>query len=799
MKRRRRTARTTEPRITGEQKGAEHYRPALTRRRLAGLLLAVAVMGVAAVLVLLRGRADLAPDQRPLPAGSTPSPDSGVSAGDFVGSRSCEGCHATEFGAWRASTHARAGGPPEGSRLIVPFDGTPIRFRDAEVLPVSRGGSYSFVVRQSGREERTFRIDGVVGGGHMAGGGTQGFVTRHIDGTLRFLPFDFSRQASVWFCNTGTRTNQGWVPITPSMSLADCGDWPPIRNLGDDVRYANCQSCHGSQITVALDPSSGGFRTSLTSLDINCESCHGPGRPHITAVGDTQRLAAGDIAMTSLATVSKDASLATCWRCHALKAQIRPGWLPGRDFDAYYATGIPRLGDAAHYPDGRVRTFAYQQGHLYSDCYVSGGMTCTSCHDPHSQRYRTVNGEPLPGRFDDRQCTSCHASKLVEPVRHTRHASSSEVSRCTSCHMPYLQEPEVGGRIPFARSDHSIPIPRPAADSALGVRSACRSCHADRGELALDSIVRAWYGELKPLNPTVAGVRQWRVGSSASESARLLLDTAGTHTAGLIAGLSRFLENHVVLDDPEPDAAAWRRLAALSRHRDVDVRALALASLHAMEGRSRRTRSLLIEALGAPDAHLLRPRWAIVLGFLADRARGAANPLLAATAYRRALEIDSANPRLHLNLGLALADARQSAEAITSYQRSLELDPLQPLALVNLGIAIAARGDAAAAAQAWERALTINRHEPLAHFNLANFHLLRGDLGRAEAGYRAALAADPSLASARFYLARIHAQKGEIDLALREIELGLEFDRGNAEALAARAQLRALSASRNRR
>ena len=193
--------------------------------------------------------------------------------------------------------------------------------------------------------------------------------------------------------------------------------------------------------------------------------------------------------MRPLATLAKDASLGTCWQCHALKDRLKGGYVSGTRLEAYYSTLLPQLGDEAHAADGRVRSFAYQQGHLWSDCYVSGNMTCTSCHDPHSQGYRDVAGTALPGRTDDRQCTGCHQSKATRVVQHSKHAEGSPGSRCVSCHMPYLQEPAVGHAIGYARSDHSIPVPRPAADSAVGVVSACRTCHADRAESALGAQV----------------------------------------------------------------------------------------------------------------------------------------------------------------------------------------------------------------------------------------------------------------------------------------------------------------------
>ncbi|MBI2401608.1 MAG: hypothetical protein HYV20_02490, partial [Gemmatimonadetes bacterium] len=75
--------------------------------------------------------------------------------------------------------------------MIARFNGAPIRFKNATVIPrVTAGGEYQFAVSQPGRPRVVLAVTGVIGGGHMVGGGTQGFVASFPDGTVRFLPFD---------------------------------------------------------------------------------------------------------------------------------------------------------------------------------------------------------------------------------------------------------------------------------------------------------------------------------------------------------------------------------------------------------------------------------------------------------------------------------------------------------------------------------------------------------------------------------------------------------------------------------
>lgn len=93
------------------------------------------------------------------------------------------------------------------------FDARPIRFADADVLPRRTAGASAakptvasdaatsglrFEVQRPGLPDVAFDVAGLVGGGHMFGGGTQGYLTRHEDGTVRLLPWEQTADG-VWF------------------------------------------------------------------------------------------------------------------------------------------------------------------------------------------------------------------------------------------------------------------------------------------------------------------------------------------------------------------------------------------------------------------------------------------------------------------------------------------------------------------------------------------------------------------------------------------------------------------------
>jgi tetratricopeptide (TPR) repeat protein len=100
-------------------------------------------------------------------------------------------------------------------------------------------------------------------------------------------------------------------------------------------------------------------------------------------------------------------------------------------------------------------------------------------------------------------------------------------------------------------------------------------------------------------------------------------------------------------------------------------------------------------------------------------------------------------------------------EAATAYRRALEIDPYLVPALINLANIHYSRDEIAEAQALYERAIALEPDVFEAHFNLAN---ILHDLGRyrqAQACYRDALKLNPAYADAHFYLAVTLEKNGQ--------------------------------------
>lgn len=594
---------------------------------------------------------------------------------EFLGSEACAKCHQQEYDLWKDSTHGHAGGKPGEARIIARFDGNPLIFADAVVTPVATNNEYLFRI-DSGGTTRDVKVFATVGGGHMMGGGTQSFFQKAPDGTARFLPFDYIRREGLWFVQL--RRDRTWVPVSKEISFhTDLANWPPNRVLGTLTEFSNCQNCHGSQITVAYDKQTRRYDTHFQTLQINCESCHGPGRHHVEIVSKPGFEESGNVGMRALATLTKDESLNVCFQCHATKDVIREEpYLPGARLEDFFSLKLPLFQDTFTV-DGRVKTFGYQSTHLYSGCYLNGSMTCVDCHEPHGQGYRDHLGKPLAGRFENGQCTSCHASKALASDPHSHHKADSPGNRCVGCHMPYLQHQGVGDHLMYARSDHGIPVPRPGFDQSIGIENACQKCHRDHDLAWQQARLTEWYGQLKPHHPAISNLMASVDTADPLTAARQLLMPNARHPMAEMAGLVQFAKRFLRPEMNSIQPELLEPLKAFIASGDLDLKAMGFAILHIGFGQQPETKSVLdseIRKLGN-DEHAVKDRWAVIADYVGGEFANRGEMQPAISCFRKSLEIKPDNVVTISHLALAHLRSGDQESAVAALQQGLRLRP----------------------------------------------------------------------------------------------------------------------------
>lgn len=112
----------------------------------------------------------------------------------------------------------------------------------------------------------------------------------------------------------------------------------------------------------------------------------------------------------------------------------------------------------------------------------------------------------------------------------------------------------------------------------------------------------------------------------------------------------------------------------------------------------------------------------------------------ALTVYRRALELDPTNAKIHCNLGFLHWGKGDIDEAIKEYELSIKYDPTYDIAYNNLGVIyLDDLGRVQNAIELFEKAIKYNPNYALAHYNLGRSVAIKGDKVEAAKLYQIAM------------------------------------------------------------
>jgi Tfp pilus assembly protein PilF len=669
------------------------------------------------LLILAAVLATTACSRHALPAESA---SASVQPAGYAGSSQCKPCHVAFYKKWSTSHHGTAMQPvtPAFVKDHLTPQHQPVKIGDT-TYQAKLTDTEAFVEEQGPKGMRKLPMV------HAMGGKNTFYLLTPLDrGRLQVLPVAYDIPSKKWYdtAASGVRMHAGQAPEAP-LHWTD-----PAFTFN-----TSCYGCHVSQLRVNYNLATDTYKSTWTEPGINCESCHGPGGPHLALFKNPPATRPDNIGILKITSLTPAQRNETCAGCHSKMSPISPGYQPQqRFFDHYDLVGYE---NADFYPDGRDlgENYTYNSW-LRSPCLKNATFDCIHCHTS-SGRYKFATENP------NGACLPCHQDKVTNVQAHSHHKADGEGGKCIACHMPKTR---------FAameRSDHSMLPPTPATTLKYQSPNACNLCHKDRDAAWADAAVRKWHKNdyQKPVLERAA-----------------LIEAARNHDwkqlPAMISYIGRkdvdpiFRVSMIRLLVACPDARKWPSFLQAMSDPSPLIRGAAAAALEGYG--SPETRDALIKA-AQDEYRLVRVRAAATLarwpmgGFTADQTKVVQK---AEAEYVAALQSRPDDFTAHTNLGNYQLDRGDTDTALRSFETAIKLRPDSTITLVNASIAYSRAGKTADADRVLVQALQNAPDNGAANFNRGLLLAEQGKKPEAMACLRKALASPDTAGPAAYNL-----------------------------------------------
>lgn len=696
------------------------------RRRWRWFALAVVLL-LAAVVGLLISQQPPGPPAAPAPTPqiSTPARPAAPVTAEFVGSDSCAGCHSEQHSAWRQSQHHHAMAHAGPDTVLGDFEDARFDYAGVTTLFTRRGERYFVTTDGPDGELEEFEVLYTFGLDPM-----QQYLVDLGQGRLQALSI-------VWDTRPAEQGGQRWFHLYPDDEI---GHGDPLHWTGAAQNWNfMCADCHVTDYRKGFDADKGSFSPAWSELGVGCEACHGPGSQHLAWAEGEHGLA--DRGLTVLLDERRgmhwlhelervtarrsepllsDREQQVCAQCHSLRSAVAEGYHAGLPLLDFYRPEL--LSDPLYFADGQQREEVFITGNFAQSRMHAAGVTCSDCHEPHSQALR-AKGNAL--------CGSCHLPSNFDRPEHHQHPAGSSGAQCVNCHMP-----ERTYMVIDPRRDHGISIPRPDLGQALGIPDACSSCHSDRSADWAAQQVADWFPQGRWRQPSHASVIAAADQGQPAAQQDLVKLLAQPELAAIVRGGAAQRLNPAL--GPDQLRALVQGLA----DKDPLVR---LGSLRAFEDAAPELRARFL-------APLLEDPLRSIRSMAASQLADVTLPAEQQPAFQRALE---------------------------EYEAELALHADRASHLGQLGLLRLRQGRVGEAEQAWDRAI---RAEPRAsgnYLNLADLYRLQGREKAAERLLRDALELMPGDGMLHHALGLSLIRQQQRDAALEHLRRAWELQPEN--------------------
>jgi predicted CXXCH cytochrome family protein len=358
-------------------------------------------------------------------------------AGDYVADTACATCHASKYASYQGVGMAQSMRRPRAEVLIEDFRNArfvhqpsqshyEMAWKDGKLLfrryQLDSGGQRINFIEQE--------VDWIVGSGHRS----RVYLYRTPSGELYQLPIAWYTQERAWGMAPGyDRADNDGITRPVRRECLFCHNAYPEVPTGSDAHWMP------QRYPAALPEGTG------------CQRCHGPGADHVQMAMSGESNAAVRAAIVNPARLAPSLRDSVCFQCHLQPAVAMIGV---RRFDRgdYSFRPGEALGKYMLHVDidepGRPREQRFEINHhayrlRQSLCYIKGGITCISCHDPHQPLKKDTRLANVVS-----VCLGCHQ----------RHIESND---CVRCHMPSRRAQDV---VHVVMTDHRIQRRPPPGD-----------------------------------------------------------------------------------------------------------------------------------------------------------------------------------------------------------------------------------------------------------------------------------------------------------------------------------------------